>query len=148
MRDGIKLSKIQSPKTNEEVEKMSETPYTSTVGSIQYVVQCTRPDIAYALNITSFYQACAGHNHRIVVKNIFKYLRRTKYLFLVYSDGELILEGCTDVSFHSDVDDAKSQSGYIFQLNGGAVSWKSSKHIPQQKPNTLQLLKPQRRLFG
>ena len=35
--------------------------------------------------------------------------------------------GYTDVSFQTDKDDFRSQSGYVFCLNGGAVSWKSSK---------------------
>ena len=30
-------------------------------------------------------------------------------------------------SSHTDLDDSKSQTGYIFILNGGAVSWCSSK---------------------
>ena len=33
----------------------------------------------------------------------------------------------TDSSFQSDIDDSKSVSGYVFTINGGAVSWKSSK---------------------
>ena len=32
-----------------------------------------------------------------------------------------------DASFDTDSDDSKSQTGYIFILNGGAVSWCSSK---------------------
>ncbi|KAL0448690.1 UNVERIFIED_CONTAM: Secreted RxLR effector protein, partial [Sesamum latifolium] len=32
-----------------------------------------------------------------------------------------------DASFQSDDDDAKSQSGFVFKLNGGVVAWKSSK---------------------
>ncbi|KAL0292377.1 UNVERIFIED_CONTAM: Retrovirus-related Pol polyprotein from transposon RE2 [Sesamum radiatum] len=40
---------------------------------------------------------------------------------------ELILEGFSDASFQSDDDDAKSQSGFVFKLNGGVVAWKSSK---------------------
>ena len=48
-------------------------------------------------------------------------------MFLVYGEGELKLEGFTDSSFQSDVDDRKSNSGFIFLLNGGVVSWKSSK---------------------
>ena len=48
-------------------------------------------------------------------------------MFLVYGEGELKLEGFTDSSFQSDVDDSKSNSGFVFLLNGGAVSWKSSK---------------------
>lgn len=46
---------------------------------------------------------------------------------MAYVVGELKLEGYTDSSFQSDVDDSKSTSGYIFTLNGGVVSWKSSK---------------------
>ncbi|KAL0448605.1 UNVERIFIED_CONTAM: Retrovirus-related Pol polyprotein from transposon RE2 [Sesamum latifolium] len=48
-------------------------------------------------------------------------------MFLIYGGGELILEGYSDASFQSDDDDAKSQSGFVFKLNGGVVSWKSSK---------------------
>ncbi|GKA91711.1 hypothetical protein Tco_0813636 [Tanacetum coccineum] len=33
----------------------------------------------------------------------------------------------TDDGFQSDKDDTKSQSGYVFVLNGGAVDWKSAK---------------------
>ncbi|KAK4382227.1 Retrovirus-related Pol polyprotein from transposon TNT 1-94 [Sesamum angolense] len=98
------------------------------LGSIQNAAQCTRPDIAYALSVTSRYQACAGEAHWTAVKTILKYLRRTKDMFLVYDGGELILEGFSDASFQSDDDDAKSQSGFVFKLNGGVVAWKSSKH--------------------
>ncbi|KAL0293087.1 UNVERIFIED_CONTAM: Secreted RxLR effector protein [Sesamum calycinum] len=61
------------------------------------------------------------------IQDIIKYLRRTKDVFLVYGGGELILEGFSDASFQSDDDDAKSQSGFVFKLNGGVVVWKSSK---------------------
>ncbi|KAL0313117.1 UNVERIFIED_CONTAM: Retrovirus-related Pol polyprotein from transposon TNT 1-94 [Sesamum radiatum] len=102
-------------------------PYTSAVGSIQYAVQCTRPDVAYALSVTSRYQTCAGEAYWSAVKSILKYLKRTKDMFLIYGDGELILEGFSDASFQSDDDDAKSQSSFVFNLNGGVVAWKSSK---------------------
>ncbi|KAK4409340.1 Copia protein [Sesamum angolense] len=71
--------------------------------------------------------ACAGEAHWTAVKTILKYLRKTKDVFLVYGGGELILEGFRDASFQSDDDDAKSQSGFVFKLNGGVVAWKSSK---------------------
>ncbi|KAL0413273.1 UNVERIFIED_CONTAM: Retrovirus-related Pol polyprotein from transposon TNT 1-94 [Sesamum radiatum] len=106
---------------------MFDIPYASAVGSIQYVVQCTRPDVAFALSVTSRYQACAGEAHWTAVKTILKYLRRTKDMFFIYGGGELILEGYSDASFQSDEDDAKSQSGFVFKLNGGVVAWKSSK---------------------
>jgi hypothetical protein len=33
----------------------------------------------------------------------------------------------TDSSFQTDIDDSKSQLGFVFTLNGGVVRWKSSK---------------------
>src|SRR4051812_9300944 len=49
-------------------------------------------------------------------------------MFLVYAgDKELVVNGYVDASFDTDPDDSKSQTGYIFILNGGAVSWCSSK---------------------
>ncbi|KAL0291589.1 UNVERIFIED_CONTAM: Retrovirus-related Pol polyprotein from transposon TNT 1-94 [Sesamum calycinum] len=104
MRHGVKLSKKQSPKTDEELKGC----WTSTMHQPGY-------------------QACAGEAHWTAVKTILKYLRRTKDVFLVYGGGELILEGFSDASFQSDDDDVKSQSGFVFKLNGGVVAWKSSK---------------------
>ena len=63
MRHGIKMSKKQSPKTDEELRRMSDIPYALAIGSIQYVVQCTRPDVAYALSVRSRYQARAREAH-------------------------------------------------------------------------------------
>ena len=35
--------------------------------------------------------------------------------------------GYSDASFQTDRDNFQSQSGWVFTLNGGAISWKSSK---------------------
>ena len=61
------------------------------------------------------------------MKCILKYLRRTKDLVLVYGGEELKFYGYIDSSFQSDLDDSKSTFGFLFTLNGGVVSWKSSK---------------------
>ncbi|KAL0303287.1 UNVERIFIED_CONTAM: Retrovirus-related Pol polyprotein from transposon TNT 1-94 [Sesamum radiatum] len=47
-------------------------------------------------------------------------------MFLIYGGGELMLEGYCDASFQSDNGDVKSQSSFVFKLNDGVVSWKSS----------------------
>jgi hypothetical protein len=92
-----------------------------------YAIICTRPIVSCALSATSRYQSY-GDAHWIIVKNILKYLRRTKEAFLMFGgEEELIIKGYSDASFQTDVDDSKSQSGFVFCLNGGAVSWKGSK---------------------
>ncbi|KAL0430680.1 UNVERIFIED_CONTAM: Retrovirus-related Pol polyprotein from transposon TNT 1-94 [Sesamum radiatum] len=60
--------------------------------------QCTRPDVAYALSVTSRYHACAGEAHWGAVKSILKYLKRIKDMFLIYDGGEHILEGYSELA--------------------------------------------------
>ncbi|KAL4364269.1 hypothetical protein GQ457_04G017460 [Hibiscus cannabinus] len=128
MKHGISLSKEMCPSTPQERERMSQIPYASAIGSIMYDMICTRLDMSYALSMTSRYQANLGEGHWTTVKNILKYLRRTKDVFLVYGgEEELRIKGYTDASFQTDKDDSRSQSGFVFCLNGGVVSWKSSK---------------------
>ena len=49
-------------------------------------------------------------------------------MFLDYgSDKKFVVKSYVDASFDTDLDDSKSRSRCIFILNGGAVSWCSSK---------------------
>ncbi|KAK1612974.1 hypothetical protein QYE76_036647 [Lolium multiflorum] len=134
MLPGKVLSKTQGPATAEERERMSQIPYASAVGSIMYAMLCTRPDIAHVVSLTSRYQSDPGMEHWTAVKNILKYLKRTKDMFLCYGgDQELVVTSYTDASWNTDPDDSKSQSGYVFILNGAAVSWASSKQCTVAK---------------
>ena len=112
------LSKSMCPKTIEERKRMSKIPYASAIGSIMYAMLCTKPDVSFALSVTSRFQSIYGEEHWAAVKNILKYLRRTKDLFLVYGEGDLQVSGYTDASFQSDKDDCKSQLGFVFIMNG------------------------------
>ena len=59
--------------------------------------------------VTSRYQSDPGGSHWTAVKNILKYLRRTKDVFLVYGGEEkLVVTNYTDASFQSNKDDSKS----------------------------------------
>ena len=78
MSHGVTLSKDMCPKTQDERNSMSRIPFASIVGSIMYAMICTRPDVSYALSMSSRYQADPGDGHWMAVKNILKYLRRTK----------------------------------------------------------------------
>ncbi|GKA34060.1 retrotransposon protein, putative, ty1-copia subclass [Tanacetum coccineum] len=130
MQDKLRLSKSQGASTPAELKRMQSVPYASAVGSIMYAVRCTRPDVAFAQNITSRFQQNPGDLHWTTVKNILKYLRNTKDMFLVYGGDlkrELRVSCYTDAGYLTDADDLKSQTGYVFVLNGGAVDWKSAK---------------------
>ncbi|GJV55601.1 retrovirus-related pol polyprotein from transposon TNT 1-94 [Tanacetum coccineum] len=62
-----------------------------------YVVRCTRPDVAFAQNITSQFQHNPGELHWTTVKNILKYLRNTKDMFLVYGGNNQVKDNKIDL---------------------------------------------------
>ena len=126
-KHGVTLSKEQYPKTPQEVEEMRHIPYASAIGSLMYVMLCTRPDICYAVGIVGRYQSNPGLAHWTAVKTIFNYLRRTRDYMLVYGSKDLILVGYKDSDFQTDRDSRKSTSGLVFTLNGVAVVWRSIK---------------------
>nr|GFA47806.1 hypothetical protein [Tanacetum cinerariifolium] len=81
-------------------------------------------------NMTSRFQQNLGEEHWTAVKNILKYLRNTKDMFLVYRgnmERELRVSCYTDVGYMTDADNLKSQTRYVFVLNRGVVDWKSTK---------------------
>ena len=113
----MRLSTAQCPTTAEDREKMSVVPYASAIGSIMYAMLCTRPDVNLAVSLVGRYQTNPGMEHWTTVKNILKYLKRTKEMFLVYGgDQELVIKGTVDASFDTDPDDSKSQSGLVKKL--------------------------------
>ncbi|GJS76488.1 retrotransposon protein, putative, ty1-copia subclass [Tanacetum coccineum] len=127
MQERLDLNKTQGASTPGEVKRMQNVPYASAVGPL-----CMQnvPDVAFAQNITSRFQQNPDEPHWTAVKTILKYLRNTKHMFLVYEgnpEAGLRVECYCDAGFETDRDDTKSETGYVFVLNGGAVDWKSSK---------------------
>jgi hypothetical protein len=67
-----------------------------------YAMICTHPDVSYTLSVMSRYQSNSGDAHWVAVKNILKYLRRTKDKFLVYGGSEeLVVNGYANASFQT-----------------------------------------------
>ncbi|GKF21671.1 hypothetical protein Tco_0070309 [Tanacetum coccineum] len=57
-----------------------------------------------------------GECHWTAVKNILKYLKNTKDMFLVYGgnpEAELRVDCYCNVGFETDIDDMKSLTGYV-----------------------------------
>ncbi|GJY69844.1 putative RNA-directed DNA polymerase [Tanacetum coccineum] len=78
--------------------------------------RCIRLDVAFPQNITSHFQQNLGESHWNAVKNILKYLRNTKDMFLVYSvnlEAELQVDCYCNTGFEIDIDDMKYLTGYI-----------------------------------
>ena len=97
---GVNLSQTQCPTTSEDREKMKVIPYASAIGSIMYAILCTRLDVCLAINLVGRYQSNPGVDHWTTVKNILKYLKRTKGMFLDYGGEKRFVVKCyVDASF-------------------------------------------------
>ncbi|KAG8486327.1 hypothetical protein CXB51_019664 [Gossypium anomalum] len=68
-------------------------------------------------------------NHWKTIVRVLRYLRYTRNYRLHYSRDPAVLEGFSDASWISNIQDTKGISGYIFSLEGGVVSWKSSRKM-------------------
>ena len=90
-----------------------------------YAMLRTRPDIAYAVFKVSQYSMNPNQTHWTSVKRIFHYLAGTQNRGLLYGmNGNGA--GFTDADWAAG-DDRKSIGGYMFLLNGSAISWNSKK---------------------
>lgn len=122
----IHLSIAFAPKSIEEREYMSRVPSSSAVGSLMYAMVCTRSDLAHAVSIVSKFMAKPGKEQWQVVKRIFRYLRDTSDIGLIYgSDTQCLVTSFSDSDYAGDVDSRRSMTGYVFTLDGSVVSWKA-----------------------
>ncbi|RVW99370.1 Retrovirus-related Pol polyprotein from transposon TNT 1-94 [Vitis vinifera] len=119
----FKLSKEQSPKTEEERYHMSKVPYASAIGSLMYVMVCTRPDIAHVVRVVSRFMSRPGKQHWEAVKWILRYLKGSLDTCLCFIGASLKLQGYVDPDFVGDIDNRKSTTGFVFTLGGTSISW-------------------------
>ena len=120
------LSKSQSPTALNDIIKMMNVPYREAVGSLMYAAMGTRPDIAFATSTVAQFSKNPGWAHWEAVKRIFHYLLGTKTLELTYEGDQRGLEGYVDADGASQ-EHRRAISGYVFMVDGGAVSWSSKK---------------------
>nr|GEU64389.1 putative retrotransposon Ty1-copia subclass protein [Tanacetum cinerariifolium] len=96
MKERLDLNKTQGASTPKEMKRMQNVPYVLDVGSIMYAVRCTRPDVAFAQNITSRFQ----QNHEAKL--------------------EFIATATLDLRLTETI---KSLTGYVFVLNGETIAF-------------------------
>ena len=105
-----------------------EVPYLSVIGALMYLANCTRPDIAFSVNLLARYSSALTRRHWKCIQHILRYLSGTTDMGLFYSNkSKEKLLGYADAGYLSDPHKARSQTGYVFNYNGTAISWRSVK---------------------
>ncbi|GJR64091.1 putative reverse transcriptase domain-containing protein [Tanacetum coccineum] len=146
VQDKLKLCKSQGTSTPVEVKRMHNVTYASTVGSIMYDVRCTRPDVAFAQNITSWFQQNPGDLHWIVIKNCDNPSNSGKILGADSTPCDIVLsvEGGIDLE---EVDGQMvgkvetkiiAKNGTITKVPGKFKSYETSDEETEEQPRRLK----------
>nr|XP_033510411.1 secreted RxLR effector protein 161-like [Nicotiana tomentosiformis] len=108
-------------------QSKSQLEYARVLGSLMYIMNCTRPDIACTISKLSRYISNPNQAHWVAMKRVLGYLKYTQDYALYYNNYPAVVEGYSDTNWITGSTESKSTSGYVFTIGGGVVSWKSSK---------------------
>jgi transposase InsO family protein len=99
--------------------------YQQIIGQLLYISTNTRPDISSSVSILSQKLSRPSETDYVEAKRIIKYLKGTRNFKLELSSSkkEQNLNGFSDANWAESRIDRKSNSGHLFMLNGGTVSW-------------------------
>ena len=105
--------------------------YQELTGSLNHLAVFPRPDITFAVSKLSKYNSNPTTTHFKAALHVLRYLRSIRNYFIVYRISTKVpiidVVGYFDSDFASDEDDRKSYTGYVFIINGGALSWSTHK---------------------
>ena len=119
-------SKRDSPSSPSDIACMRKIPYREAIGSLMYAAVATCPDISFAVSTLSRFLENPGEAHWQAVKRVFHYLAGTRNHALTYGAEQCDLTGYTDADGASQ-EHCCAILGYVFLIDGGAVSWMSRK---------------------
>ncbi|KAE9057038.1 hypothetical protein PF007_g31784 [Phytophthora fragariae] len=107
-----------------------DVDYQSIVGSLQYLVSCSRPDIANAVRTLGKFLTCYTKEHFVLAKWVLRYLQGTREFGLVWYKPDspaMQLVAYADADLGNEKHDRRSITGYVLQLNGCTFAYKSRK---------------------
>ena len=132
---GVYLSEEMCPTTIPEQSLMASIPYAELVGGLNYLATRTRPDISYIVSQLCRFMRNPGLAHWKAARRVLRYLKATKSWGVCYDNAQDI-EAWTDSDWAGHPDQRRSVGGFVFQMCGGPLAWKSQR----QKSTALSAL--------
>jgi len=103
--------------------KVDQKLFRGMIGSLLYLT-ASRPDILFSVCLYARFQSDPRESHLTAVKRIFRYLKRTADLGLLYKKSlDYKLVGFCDVDYAGDKIERKSISGNCQFLGENLISW-------------------------
>ncbi|KAM6546487.1 hypothetical protein CsatB_027223 [Cannabis sativa] len=128
-----------------------EVPYLSAIGALMYLANCTRPDIAFSVNLLARFSSTPTYRQWKLIKHI-RYLQGTidKGLFYSNNCGSQLI-GYADAEYLSDIKPYLKLvicSLAVTLLYPGAQQSKLWWPLPQIKLRYLQFTRQVENVFG
>lgn len=109
------------------VDMSYEKQCRSLIGSLMYATVSSRPDLAFSVYYLSRYQSKPNDCLWKALKRILRYIKQTiDYSLIFEKKSKNPIVGYADADWGRDID-RKSTTGYLFQIYGNTVVWKSRK---------------------
>lgn len=118
-------------------------PFHELLGSLMYLYIKTRPDLSFAIQPLSRYQADTGRALWDAGPHLLRYLKGVIDLKVTYSvDSPLTPVGYADAGHCGCLDTGRSTPGYVFLASGGPVCWSLIRQQRLSTSNTEAECKP------
>ena len=103
-------------RSEEELDVQRTKLYQQLMGSINYLVIGTRPDLAFTVSMLSTFNSNPNDTHMRLAKGVLRYIKRpanTKRRYNKRLVGCVFIDMYSDASYGTDPDNCKSYSGYV-----------------------------------
>ncbi|OWY91930.1 Copia type Polyprotein [Phytophthora megakarya] len=123
----VKVSPVKPKEPYGPEVNRKDLPYRQILGSLQYLVRCTRPDITNAECILSKFIRCYTSNHYTLAQQVLAYLKGTATYGLVlrkkYEHDDLSIDADADLG--NDLDNRRSITGQVVTFGGCVIAYQS-----------------------
>ena len=122
---------IQRPTEKDvKLNDIDQSRFRSGVGSLNYVVKHSRPDLANAVRELAKVMDGATAHHMKLMERVIKFVFDTKDQEMklgprVRDDGKWTIVGYSDSDYGGDKDTRRSVTGFVVFVNGAPISWRS-----------------------
>ena len=126
MAEGLRLT--QHGTTQEDKSPLldvTQFPYRSLIGSLNYIACTSRPDVAYVVNQLARFNNAPTVAHWELALKVLQYLHSTAHYGIKLGGSGVPVLAYVDSSHGTGTPDGKPVRGHVLLVHGGPVTWAS-----------------------
>jgi len=119
-------TKIKLESNSKQINAENINYYQQLIDSLLFLALAIRIDICFVVIKLTRFASNPNNIHFLAIKRIFRYLKGTAYLGIVYNkNNPNYIQKYVNVDYVGDQLEAKNTIGYLLFITGGIFMWKS-----------------------